>query len=128
MTAPSEQPVSIPNLDPLFAQLAQSSFRQSFHLGKVERLYLQNKGMDVILDHAADFIGKRLAPANPPNDGKQTPYRNHPVFIAQHATGTCCRRCLEKWHTIPQGKELNEPEQSYIIAVIQRWLLGEIQS
>ncbi len=29
--------------------------------------------------------------AEPRNDGKQTPFRGHPVFTAQHATATCCR-------------------------------------
>jgi len=51
---------------------------------------------------ALDFITARLAPALLKNDGKQTPMRGHPVFIAQHATATCCRRCLWKWY---QGKK-----------------------
>ena len=69
-----------------------------------EREYLDRKGLDVVLAHAADFIEKRLAPAYPTNDGKQTPMRKHPVFVAQHATATCCRGCLEKWHSHLQGK------------------------
>lgn len=42
--------------------------------------------MDTIEKHAIDFVEKRLAPAYIPNDGKQTPFKGHPVFIAQHAT------------------------------------------
>ncbi len=114
------------NLDDLFVRLEQSSFRQQFHLKAPERIYLQQRGIDTILNHAADFVAKRLAPANPPNDGKQTPYRNHPVFVAQHATATCCRGCLEKWHTIPKGKPLDATEQAYVIEVIQRWLATEM--
>ena len=113
------------NLDELFTRLAQSSFRRKFHLGEKEWNYLQKKGLDVVLQHAADIIEERLAPANPTNDGSQTPYRNHPVFIAQHATATCCRGCLAKWHTIPRGEALSESEQEYVVAVIRRWLLAE---
>jgi hypothetical protein len=81
-----------------------------------------DKGLPTVLEHAAKFIDERLAPAEPANDGKQTPFRNHPVFIAQHATATCCRGCLEKWHRIPKGRPLSPEQQRYIVSVIQRWL------
>jgi predicted Fe-S protein YdhL (DUF1289 family) len=114
------------NLDELFDWLAQSQFRRQFHLRKRERHYLQDKGMAVILDHARTFVGDRLAPAEPKNDGKQTPWGNHPVFVAQHATATCCRGCLQKWHGIPKGRSLTATEQDYIIRVIEHWLQIEI--
>ena len=91
------------DLDELFQRLERSPFRRRFRLRPAERDYLDRKGLDVVLMHAGDFLDKRLAPANPANDGRQTPMRNHPVFIAQHATATCCRGCLEKWHAIPRG-------------------------
>src|SRR6478672_853029 len=75
--------------------------------------------------HAAEIIAERLAPAEPRNDGRQTPYRNHPVFVAQHATATCCRGCLAKWHGIEKGRELAENEQRYVVSVIERWLRDE---
>lgn len=84
------------------------------------------KGAPVIEQHAADFVAKRLAPALPANDGKQTPMRGHPVFIAQHATATCCRGCLAKWHNIPQGVSLSEEQQRYIVAVIYHWLVVQM--
>ncbi|RDK89432.1 uncharacterized protein DUF4186 [Enterobacillus tribolii] len=98
-----------------------------FHLNAKDRAYFDNKGTDVILSHARDFIEARLAPPVPANDGKQTPMRGHPVFVAQHATATCCRGCLAKWHGIAQGKALNEEEKRYIISVIARWLQAETQ-
>lgn len=110
------------NLDDVFRGLARSSFRSRFRLGPREREYLRTRGMDAVLDHARDFVGKRLAPAHPPNDGKQTPYRGHPVFVAQHATGTCCRGCLEKWHGIAKGRELTPDEQAHAVAALERWL------
>ncbi len=76
--------------------------------------------MRVVLEHACDFVSMRLAPADPPNDGRQTPMRGHPVFVAQHATATCCRGCLEKWHRISKGSGLSREEQAYVVEVIAR--------
>ena len=113
------------DLDFVFDKLKSSPFRQRFHLGPAERTYLSTKGLAVVIDHARDFIRTRLAPAAPRNDGKQTPWRGHPVFIAQHATATCCRGCLAKWHGIPAGRELTPTEQEHAVAAIQRWLVVE---
>lgn len=110
------------DLDEVFTALNTSDFRRRFRLRGKELDYLRQKGLGVILEHAADFIEKRLAPALPANDGKQTPMRNHPVFIAQHATATCCRGCLEKWHGIPKGHALEPEEKLYIVAVLKRWM------
>ena len=76
--------------------------------------------------HAAEIIAERLAPAQPRRDGKQTPYRNHPVFVAQHATATCCRTCLETWHGISKGHPLDRAERSYVVEVIGRWIGREL--
>jgi hypothetical protein len=116
------------NLDIVFERLERSSFRRKFRLGKMEREYLDSKGLEVILTHGADFIRKRLGPAFPANDGKQTPMKKHPVFVAQHATATCCRGCLEKWHAIPKGRELSAEEQAYLIELIGRWLRAQTEA
>ena len=108
--------------DKLFNALAKSTFRSRFKLKEKDKEYLNQKGIDTIRSHAKDFISKRLAPAEIPNDGKQTPMRGHPVFIAQHATATCCRGCLEKWHKIPKGIVLTEQEQEYVVNVIMEWI------
>jgi hypothetical protein len=106
----------------LFAALGRSSFRSRFRLRDAELRYLREKGVEQVLRHAADFIARRLAPAVPPNDGKQTPWRGHPVFVAQHATATCCRGCLAKWHDLPKGRELTADEQRYVVGVIEQWI------
>ena len=110
------------DLDELFAALSRSQFRRRFRLGPRERAYLADRGLDAVLQHARQFITERLAPAQPVNDGRQTPMRGHPVFIAQHATGTCCRGCLAKWHGIPAGQALSEDEIGHVLAVLRRWL------
>jgi len=111
------------DLDILFEKLAKSRFRSSFNLKGKELEYLNSKGINIILEHGRDFVDTRLAPANPPNDGKQTPMKNHPIFIAQHATATCCRGCIEKWHGIPaKDHALTSDEKSYILSVLKRWI------
>lgn len=102
--------------------LSKSKFRSSFYLRKKEIDYIDKNGIDKIKVHAYDFIKSKLSPAYPDNDGAQTPMKNHPVFIAQHATGTCCRGCLEKWHKIPKGVELTDNQVNYIVALIMEWI------
>lgn len=99
------------DLNELFAALARSRFRRRFGLGRREAKYLASRGLETVLAHGERFIAQRLAPAEPANDGRQTPWRNHPVFVAQHATATCCRRCLSRWHHIPAGAALSVGEQ-----------------
>ena len=113
------------DLDDVFVRLQRSPFRRKFRLREVKRDYLSRKGLDPVLDRGRDFIEKRLAPAYLANDGKQTPMRNHPVFVGQHATATCCRGCLEKWHAIPKGRELTEEETRYVLDVLRRWLCSQ---
>lgn len=110
----------------LFKRLALSTFRSKFHLSAKDITYIEDKGMTTIRKHAADFVSKRLAPACIPNDGKQTPMRGHPVFIAQHATGCCCRGCFAKWHGIPAGRELTKDEQLYAVSVLMTWIWKEL--
>jgi predicted Fe-S protein YdhL (DUF1289 family) len=115
-------PSSPDPLDALFQALGRSTFRRRFRLRGADLAYLRLKGMDVVLRHAREMVAARLAPAEPLNDGKQTPMRGHPVFVAQHATATCCRGCLAKWHRIPKGRELADSEQAHVAAVIERWI------
>jgi hypothetical protein len=84
--------------------------------------YLRQKGLDLVLDHADRFIRERLAPAQPRNEGRQTPWRGPPAYVAQHATATCCRSCLRKWHGMAQNIPLDEPQIAYVLSVIHRWL------
>lgn len=112
----------LPDRQQLIERLSRSEFRSRFHLSDHDKAYIAEKGMDQIRSHAEDFVRERLAPENPEHDGKQTPMRGHPVFIAQHATACCCRGCLEKWHNIPAGKALNEDEQEYITDILMDWI------
>lgn len=112
------------NLSPLFERLAKSQFRSSFYLNDKDKAYIHAKGWKKIEQGTRETIARRLAPAFIANDGKQTPMRHgiFPPFIAQHATGCCCRGCLEKWHGIPRGRALTLREQIYLTRIVMEWL------
>lgn len=105
--------------------LSKSKFRSSFHLRKYMINYIDEKGLDMIKRHAIDFVNEKLSPSKPKNDGKQTPVKGHPVFIAMHACGCCCRSCLNKWHNIPKGRELTKDEKEYIVSLLMIWIIRE---
>jgi len=110
----------------LFEHLGASRFRSRFRLSPRDRAYIADRGLDTLSAHAFDFIRARLAPAVIPNDGRQTPFRGHPVFVAQHASATCCRGCLSAWHRIEPGRQLNGDEISYIHDVIIAWIRRQL--
>ena len=116
------------SIDEALDKLSTSKFRSSFHLKEKDKAYIKEKGPDTIRSHAKDFITARLAPAVIANDGKQTPMKGHPVFIAQHATACCCRGCLEKWYKVPQGRALSEVQQEKIVNLLMAWIAEETGS
>ena len=108
------------------ASLKSSKFRSKFKLTEKDRQYIRDKGINTIRQHAIDFISARIAPQFPKNDGKQTPMKGHPVFIGQHATATCCRGCIQKWHGLKKGKPLSDQEIQFLVELIMRWIEGQI--
>ncbi len=111
----------------VLCKLSNSKFRSSFHLKVKDFEYIDKKGIDTIESHAYDFVIKHLKDISKFNDGKQTPMKGHPVFIAQHATATCCRNCLKKWHFIEETHILTENECNYIVDIIMEWIKIEIK-
>ena len=109
-------------IDQKLLNLSHSKFRSSFHLRKYMIDFIEENGWNIVEKHCTDFIEMRLAPYPTLNDGHQTPMKGHPVFIAQHATATCCRGCLEKWYHIPRNRELTNKEKRFIQALIMEWL------
>ena len=113
-------------MNDIFERLSKSKFRSRFHLKDKDKKYIEEKGIDTIKKHAYDFINNRLSDVSKVIDGKQTPMRGHPVFIAQHATACCCRGCLEKWYHIHKGRLLTEKEIDYIVDIIMKWINNEM--
>ncbi len=106
-------------------KLKRSKLSSGYHLSEKDRKYIDEKGLDVIRSHASDFIRDRLSPAEIPNDGKQTPMRGHPVFVAQHACACCCRDCLYKWYRVPKGVPIAPDKQEKIVNLLMAWIEKE---
>lgn len=117
--------MTMDELDSRLQRIGRHHFRAKFRLRGRDRAIVDLRGITTVRNHARELIESRLAPAEPRNDGKQTPYRGHPVFVAQHATATCCRTCLERWHGIPAGRPLDDAEQAYVVEAICRWIAGQ---
>lgn len=113
-------------IEQALAKLNRSDFRKKFHLSEKEKNYIREKGMDTIRSHGEEFIRQRLAPAEIPNDGKQTPMRGHPIFVAQHACACCCRDCLNKWYRVPKHIALSEELQRRIVNLLMAWIEREM--
>ena len=101
------------------ASLRTSKFSSKFKILEKDRDYIAAKSLETIKDHAYQFINTRIATEIPKKDGKQTPMRGHPAFIAQHATANCCRGCISKWHGIEKGRALDEAVIDFIMVLIK---------
>lgn len=111
-------------MDVLEQRLSKSKFRERFHLKDDDKYYVYTRGLGTIRNQAFKFANERLK--DPLNDGKQTPMKGHPVFIAQHHTATCCRGCMEKWHHIEKTHPLTSAEIAYVVDVIMRYIEKEM--
>lgn len=109
-------------------RLSQSSFRSSFTLSPHDAEYARRKGRELIDRHAHEMLAQRVGAAQPAKDGKQTPWRGHPVFTAQHATACCCRGCIEKWHHIPRGRALSAQEVDWLARLVMAWIDRDLAS
>lgn len=108
-------------------KLSKSKFRRKFQLKETDFQYIERTGMETVRRHAAEFVKERLSPAYPKNDGKQTPMKGHPVFVAQHATACCCRGCLNKWYGVRIGQPLSEMQQQKIVNLLIAWIEKQLE-
>lgn len=108
--------------DEAFVKLARSKFRSRFKLSADDIAYIDRVGLETIRRHAEDFVREKLAPAEPLNDGKQTPMRGHPIFKAMHGSAMCCRGCMEKWWKVARGRALSETQQSKAVDFLMSWI------
>jgi hypothetical protein len=117
---------ALADFGPVLERLGASAFRRRKRLLGLELEYVRARGVEDVVRHAATFITERVAPASPADDGRQTPYRGHPSFTAQHATATCCRNCLEVAHAIPRTRPLSPAEIRWVVGLIRAWLCQQM--
>ena len=116
----------MPTVNETLERLSKSKVRSSFHLSKKDKEYALQKGLDATRKHARDILLSRLAPAVILNDGRQTPTKGHPVFIAQHACALCCRGCMSKWYKVKKGVALTPVQIEKCVNLLMAWIEKEL--
>lgn len=92
-------------------KIEDSAIDQARKRGKVE---LRKRASKLLKSR----IGKHTA-----WDGRQTPLTgNEIISYAQHATATCCRKCLEAWHNIPPEVILNDKQLEYCTSLVMLYV------
>jgi len=84
--------------------------------------YARRKGKLGLRAAAEHRIRASVAPAQPAFDGRQTGKSGNPLFYGQHATATCCRKCIDYWHGVEQGRPLTEAEIQYFTALLNMFV------
>ncbi len=52
----------------------------------------------------------------------QTRTSGNVIYYAQHATATCCRKCMEAWHAIDRETPLGDQEIGYATELVMRYI------
>lgn len=84
--------------------------------------HARRKGKSGMRVAAENRIRKAVGDANPSLDGRQTPKKGNALYYAQHATATCCRKCIEDWHGIPMGKSLSDDQIQYFADLVMLYV------
>jgi hypothetical protein len=92
--------------------------------------YAIRKGKDGLRMSVRHQLEKAIGSPIHPRQGRQTPRENSPkataVHYAQHATATCCRPCLEEWHGIEPGANVNPIELEYLTDLVMLYITAKI--
>ena len=91
-------------------------------------LYMEKKAAKLTIDEMRSKVIKILS--NKINkkrseifrDSTQTPKGKDIIYLAQHATGTCCRRCIEEWYGINKEEIMNEEQINFLTEIIMTYI------
>lgn len=103
-----------------FSAMKNELIRHVFwHTDIDEKAYKKalNEGLDRISERARKVLKSRVG-KHTAWDGRQTPFGDNIINYAQHATATCCRKCIEIWHNIPKEKLLTEEELDFFTELV----------
>ena len=84
--------------------------------------HAHRKGKASMTEAAEKRLRNSVGDGNPYRDGMQTPRMGNALYYAQHATGTCCRKCIEEWHGIPIGQALNDDQIEYFVELVMLYI------
>lgn len=91
-------------------------------------LRAKKRGLKAIRERAKQIVSKKIG--HPPVS--RWDYRNCPqegtevIEYGRHATATCCRPCLERWHNIPQNAFLTEEQIKYCVDLVELYVKDRV--
>jgi hypothetical protein len=110
-----------------FNSLKYEMIRHHFwHTGIDEKAMKKARKMGI--EKIKNRVQKRLETYLKPSsknifrDGMQTPNFGDIIFYAQHATSSCCRKCVEEWYGIDRNRPLTDDEMRYFIELIMLYI------
>ena len=112
----------------MLVRLLCSNFRSRFHLKAQDKQYIHEKGWNTIADHAADFVSRRLAPAEPKNDGKQTPCAGIRCSSRSTLPPAAAGAVWRSGTAFLQGVPLSAEQQVYIVGMLMSWMRREMEN
>lgn len=90
--------------------------------------HAKRKGITDLHAAAERRIRASVAASQPKYDGRQTPKAGNVLYYAQHATASCCRKCIAEWHGIPLGKALTDAEVNYLTNLVMLYVKDRLPS
>jgi hypothetical protein len=111
----------------IFDSLKNELIRHVFWHIPIKSKDVQNameKGAESVIDEARRRMTEKIGIMNPYRHGI-TPYTGNVIYYAQHATATCCRRCMEYWYGIPAKNRILTPDEINFSTDLVRLYLEE---
>ena len=108
-----------------FAELERELIRHVFFHADFDAKSLEQAhklGWGGLRAAARAHLARKIGAATIFRDGIQTPKKDSALNFAQHATATCCRKCLHYWHGIQAGHELTVEELAYCEGLVLTYL------
>jgi hypothetical protein len=110
----------------IFDSLNKELIRNVFWNTKIEDVAIYNakkKSRSEIREEAKTLLSRRVGKLNTFIDGRQTPLgKENIVNYAQHATATCCRKCMDAWYKIPKENELTEVQLEFCTDLVMSFV------
>ena len=113
------------SVDDIFGQLQRELIRHVFFTAPLDATARENirlVGVVAVRAGVREYLRKKIGPARIFRDGTQTPKKDSVIHFAQHATATCCRKCLDYWYDIPQGRDLTDAELTFCEGLVQSYM------
>jgi Domain of unknown function (DUF4186) len=72
--------------------------------------------------HIRKELAKGVAPPRPWGDGRRVPtkdekLRGRPLYYAQHATASCCKKCAYYWWGLPRDQQYTQQQLDFLTAM-----------